>query len=59
MLLPFAASAQAERKREIVANDDVRLEVIAEGAGPPVVLLPSRRARPGSRRRVNPASDRF
>jgi pimeloyl-ACP methyl ester carboxylesterase len=35
-------TAQAERLREIVAHDDVRIEVIAEGSGPVVVLLPSR-----------------
>jgi pimeloyl-ACP methyl ester carboxylesterase len=35
-------TAQAERVREIVAHDDVRIEVIAEGSGPPVILLPSR-----------------
>ena len=31
-----------ERTREIVAAGDARIEVIAEGAGPLVVLLPSR-----------------
>lgn len=36
------APAQAERIREIVAYDDVRIEVIAEGSGPLVVLLPGR-----------------
>jgi pimeloyl-ACP methyl ester carboxylesterase len=35
-------AAQAERVREIVAYDDVRIEVIAEGSGPLVVLLPGR-----------------
>jgi pimeloyl-ACP methyl ester carboxylesterase len=35
-------TAQAERIRRIVAYDDVRIEVIAEGGGPLVVLLPSR-----------------
>ena len=35
-------AAQAERARQIVAHDDVRIEVIAEGSGPPVVLLPGR-----------------
>jgi pimeloyl-ACP methyl ester carboxylesterase len=34
--------AQAERVRQIVAYDDVRIEVIAEGDGPLVILLPSR-----------------
>jgi pimeloyl-ACP methyl ester carboxylesterase len=37
-----AVTAQAERTREIVTYDDVRIEVIAEGSGPLVVLLPSR-----------------
>jgi len=37
-----ATAAPAERTREIVAYDDVRIEVIAEGSGPLVVLLPSR-----------------
>jgi pimeloyl-ACP methyl ester carboxylesterase len=37
-----AVTAQAERLREIVAYDDVRIEVIAEGSGPLVILLPSR-----------------
>src|SRR5713101_4578253 len=32
----------AQRKREIVADKDVRIEVVSEGAGPLVVLLPSR-----------------
>jgi pimeloyl-ACP methyl ester carboxylesterase len=36
------ASARAERIREIVAYDDVRIDVIAEGSGPLVVLLPGR-----------------
>jgi pimeloyl-ACP methyl ester carboxylesterase len=39
-----AVTAQAERAREVVATNDerVRLEVIAEGRGPLVILLPSR-----------------
>ena len=37
-----AVTAQAERIRRIVAYDDVRIEVIAEGSGPLVVLLPGR-----------------
>jgi pimeloyl-ACP methyl ester carboxylesterase len=37
-----AVMAQAERVRQIVASDDARIEVIAEGSGPLVVLLPSR-----------------
>jgi pimeloyl-ACP methyl ester carboxylesterase len=36
------ASARAERIREIVAYDDVRIDVVAEGNGPLVVLLPGR-----------------
>jgi pimeloyl-ACP methyl ester carboxylesterase len=36
------ASAQSDRTRELVADGNVRIEVIAEGAGPLVVLLPSR-----------------
>jgi pimeloyl-ACP methyl ester carboxylesterase len=36
------AGARAERVREIVAYDDVRIDVIAEGSGPLVVLLPGR-----------------
>ena len=35
-------AAQAERVREIVTHDDVRVDVIAEGQGPLVVLLPGR-----------------
>jgi pimeloyl-ACP methyl ester carboxylesterase len=42
LILLGAAAAQAERASEIVAYDDVRIEVIAEGSGPLVVLLPSR-----------------
>ncbi len=37
-----AVAANAEPVREIVAYDDVRIEVIAEGSGPLVVMLPSR-----------------
>jgi pimeloyl-ACP methyl ester carboxylesterase len=36
------ASAPTERKRDIVIRDDVRIEVIVEGAGPLLVILPSR-----------------
>jgi pimeloyl-ACP methyl ester carboxylesterase len=32
----------SERKREIISYEDVRIETIAEGAGPLVVMLPSR-----------------
>ena len=35
-------TAQADRTRGIVAYDDVRIDVIGEGSGPLVVLLPSR-----------------
>jgi pimeloyl-ACP methyl ester carboxylesterase len=42
LLLLGTAAARAERASEIVAYDDVRIEVIAEGSGPLVVLLPSR-----------------
>ena len=42
LILLGAASAQAEGASEIAAHDDVRIEVIAEGSGPLVVLLPSR-----------------
>jgi pimeloyl-ACP methyl ester carboxylesterase len=42
LILLGAAAARAERRSEIVAYDDVRIEVIAEGSGPLVVLLPSR-----------------
>jgi pimeloyl-ACP methyl ester carboxylesterase len=37
-----AVAARAEQTRSIVAYDDVRIDLIAEGAGPLVVLLPSR-----------------
>ena len=36
------AAAQAERITEIVAYDGVRIEVITEGSGPLIVMLPSR-----------------
>ena len=42
LLMSGAPAAQADRAREIIAYDDVRIDVIAEGNGPPVVLLPSR-----------------
>jgi pimeloyl-ACP methyl ester carboxylesterase len=41
-LLGGAAGAQERPKSEIVAYADVRIEVIAEGSGPLLVLLPSR-----------------
>jgi pimeloyl-ACP methyl ester carboxylesterase len=42
VLLLSIAAARAEPASEIVAYDDVRIEVIAEGSGPLLVLLPSR-----------------
>jgi pimeloyl-ACP methyl ester carboxylesterase len=41
-LMADPASAQSDRSREVIADGDVRIEVIAEGAGPTVVILPSR-----------------
>ena len=38
--LGTVGAAQAERAREIVAYDDVRIEVITEGSGPLIVMLP-------------------
>ncbi len=37
-----AGIASAQHKRETVTDKDVRIEVISEGAGPVVVILPSR-----------------
>src|SRR5215510_5464276 len=37
-----ARAASAERTRSVVTYDDVRIDLVAEGAGPLVVLLPSR-----------------
>ncbi|HLJ01181.1 MAG TPA: alpha/beta hydrolase [Bradyrhizobium sp.] len=37
-----AAAACAEPAREIIADGDVRIEVLAQGRGPLVVMLPSR-----------------
>ena len=42
LIVPGPAAAQAERAGEIITYDDVRIEAIAEGSGPLVVLLPSR-----------------
>jgi len=42
LLLSSQGFAQDERKRELVAYDNVRIEVISEGTGPLLVLLPSR-----------------
>jgi pimeloyl-ACP methyl ester carboxylesterase len=45
MMLPFllalAAASPQPRVREVVHRDNVTIEVIAEGSGPPIVLLPS------------------
>jgi pimeloyl-ACP methyl ester carboxylesterase len=40
--LGTAGAAQAGRAREIVAYDDVRIEVITEGSGPLILMLPGR-----------------
>ena len=37
-----AASAEAARSREIVRRDNVEIDLIAEGRGPLIVMLPSR-----------------
>jgi pimeloyl-ACP methyl ester carboxylesterase len=42
MAMQWPAFARDERQREIVAYDDVRIEVIAQGQGPLLILLPSR-----------------
>jgi pimeloyl-ACP methyl ester carboxylesterase len=42
LLMPAAQAAPADRARTIVAYDDVRIDVIAEGSGPSVLLLPGR-----------------
>ncbi len=42
LLMIGTASAQSDRTRDFVSNGDARIEVIAEGAGPLVVILPSR-----------------
>ena len=42
MITPGAAPARSDRTRDIVICGGVRIEVTAEGAGPLVVLLPSR-----------------
>ena len=42
LLLLGVSAARAERVHEIVTHDDVRIDVIAEGQGPLVVLLPGR-----------------
>ena len=40
-ILAFAAVDAQPRTRDVVRYDDVAVEVIAEGTGPPIVLLPS------------------
>jgi pimeloyl-ACP methyl ester carboxylesterase len=42
MMSTYAISARAEPAREIISYDDVRIEVLAEGSGPLIVMLPSR-----------------
>jgi pimeloyl-ACP methyl ester carboxylesterase len=42
ILMITTASAQSDRTGYFVSNGDARIEVIAEGAGPLVALLPSR-----------------
>jgi pimeloyl-ACP methyl ester carboxylesterase len=37
-----ATSARAEPAREVISYDDVRIEVLSEGRGPLIVMLPSR-----------------
>ncbi len=37
-----ATSARAEPAREVISYDDVRVEVLVEGRGPLIVMLPSR-----------------
>jgi len=37
----FAAVHSQARTREVIHRDDVNIEVIAEGSGPPIILLPS------------------
>ena len=43
LILLGIAAARADRASEIVTYDEVRIEVIAEGSGPLVVLLPLHR----------------
>ena len=42
LVVTTAGAREAERSRVVVANGDVRIDIIAEGVGPLVVLLPSR-----------------
>jgi len=41
LIVLTAATAMAQRTREVLRRNDVRIEVIAEGRGPLLVLLPS------------------
>ena len=41
-LMTQAASADDKRKRELLRTADGQIDVITEGAGPVIVLLPSR-----------------
>jgi len=41
VILAFAAATSQPRTREVFHRDDVTIEVITEGSGPPIVLLPS------------------
>jgi pimeloyl-ACP methyl ester carboxylesterase len=41
VILAFAAATSQPRAREVILRDDVTIEVITEGSGPPIVLLPS------------------
>ncbi len=40
-VLVFSTAVDAQRTRDVVRHDDVTVEVIAEGRGPLIVLLPS------------------
>jgi pimeloyl-ACP methyl ester carboxylesterase len=42
MALSGAAATEGGRARHLVGHDDVRIDVIAEGRGPLIVMLPSR-----------------
>lgn len=42
MLMTQAAAAQSPRSREIVRQDGIEIDLIAEGRGPLIVMLPSR-----------------
>jgi pimeloyl-ACP methyl ester carboxylesterase len=42
LVMPGVRAAESERIRDIVAYDNVRIEIIVEGSGPPVLLLPGR-----------------